>query len=361
MNHFKNQSLAGLSLNEIKELLLSFTSQTFRAKQIYKWILKGVKDFSQMTDLPVSLQKELAKKYVIYSSAVQSCHEENGVKKIVISLKDGLNIEAVLLSDRKNRLTSCISTQAGCPIGCVFCKTGSLGFKRNLESTEIIEQYLFLKEICGNLQKEKKEHIIDNIVIMGMGEPLLNLENLKKAIEVFNDKDGLNFSKRRITVSTCGICESLFEIANNLPFTRLALSLTTADESLRQKLMPVTASNPLNEIHKALLLFQKNGGGRITLEIPLLGGINTREKDARSIFEFSKELETVINIIPWNPVPGLFFEGKVLREPDKKETAEFIKMLESYNLKVTMRLRKGRSVMGACGQLGNLSPNGRKN
>jgi len=354
------QSLAGLSLYEIKELVSDFIIQDFRVKQIFNWILCGAKDFSQMTNLPVSLQKELSERFLLYSSTIEKVYEDGETKKIVISLKDGFKIEAVLLNDGKDRLTACISTQAGCPAGCVFCKTGFLGFKRNLEKTEIIEQYLHLKSICDE-GKRKKEHIIDNIVVMGMGEPLLNLENLKKAIDFFNDKDGLNFSRRRITVSTCGICNSLFEIANTLPFARLALSLTTADETLRKKLMPVSAGNPLHEIRNALLLFQKNGGGRITLEIPLLGGINTGEKDAKLIFEFAKGLETVINIIPWNPVEGLFFEGNALKEPDKKETGEFIKMLESYNLKTTMRLRKGRSVMGACGQLGNISPNEPKN
>ncbi|MCL2185073.1 MAG: 23S rRNA (adenine(2503)-C(2))-methyltransferase RlmN [Treponema sp.] len=358
MNTQALQSLAGLSVNEIKELISSFTTQSFRAKQIYKWILRGANDFSLMTDLPLTLQNELKENFNIYSSFVKACYEENESKKIVVSVKDSpLNIEAVLLSDEKKRLTACISTQAGCPAGCVFCKTGSLGFIRNLDHKEIIEQYLHLKTLCetsnNDEQTIKKEHAIDNIVIMGMGEPLLNLDNLKKALTFFNDKEGLNFSRRRITVSTCGICEGLFEIAQTEFFcSRLALSLTTADEMLRQKLMPITASNPLSKIHNALLLFQKNGGGRITLEIPLLAGINTREKDAKSVFEFSKGLETVINIIPWNPVEGLFFEGKPLKEPEKKETAEFIKMLENYNLKVTMRRRKGRSIMGACGQLG---------
>jgi len=187
---------------------------------------------------------------------------------------------------------------------------------------------------------------------MGMGEPLLNLAQLRKAITVLNDPSGLNFSRRRITVSTCGICGSLFDIAENGPFVRLALSLTTADAILRQKLMPVTAANPLQKVKEALILFQRNGGGRITLEIPLLGGINTRDQDAVSIAHFAEGIDSVINIIPWNPIEGLVFEGSVLREPSKKETVDFTKKLESLDLKVTTRLHKGRGVLGACGQLG---------
>jgi 23S rRNA (adenine2503-C2)-methyltransferase len=190
---------------------------------------------------------------------------------------------------------------------------------------------------------------------MGMGEPLLNLENLRKAIAIFTDPKGLNISKRRITVSTCGICDGLFDIAENGPMVRLALSLPSADETLRQLLMPVAKTNPLEKIKKALLLFQCNGGGRITLEVPLLGNINTNSKDALSIAAFAKGLNTVVNIIPWNPVGGLVFQGKPLCEPNKKEIQDFINTLENAGLKVTTRLGKGRPLMGACGQLGSFS------
>jgi 23S rRNA (adenine2503-C2)-methyltransferase len=340
-------SLAGLSLSEIEHLLSPLPR--LRAKQIYKWIIRGVCGFDQMTDIPVSLKKELEERFSVFSSVVESCHEDGGAKKIVLSLKDGAKIESVLLSDGKKRLTACLSTQVGCPARCVFCKTGSLGFKRNLDSSEIIEQFLLLRS--GTTAKPST-HIIGNIVIMGMGEPFLNLDQLRKAIAFFTDKSALNFSRRRITVSTCGICDGLFELAKNGPFVRLALSLTTADEELRRKLMPVTAANPLQKVKETLAIFQRSGGGRLTLEVPLLGGINTRNIDAKLIADFAKGMDTVVNIIPWNPVAGLEFEGKPLREPGKKETKDFITLLEKYGLKVTMRLHKGRHIMGACGQLG---------
>jgi len=342
-------ALAGLSLSELEKLISPLPR--FRAGQIYKWIINGVTGFEQMTNIPVVLQKTLTERFYLFSSSVAGCHEDKAARKFILSLEDSEIIEAVLLNDNKNRFTACLSTQAGCPIGCLFCKTGSLGFKRNLKSYEIIEQLLHIKSIT-NLKIKNPQ--IDNIVIMGMGEPLLNIENLRKAIDVFTDSSGMNISKRRITVSTCGICNGLFDIAKNGPYIRLALSLVTADESLRQKLIPAARNNPLNEIREALLLFQNNGGGRITLEIPLLGGINTRENDAKSIAGFAKGIGAVINIIPWNPVPGLEFEGKPLREPSKTEREEFISMLEKHKLKVTMRLHKGQRIMGACGQLGNL-------
>ena len=340
-------SLSALTLTEIEELLPALPR--FRAAQIFKWIAKGVNSFEEMTNIPASLRNELSSEFSLYSTKVDSVHEDGETKKFVFSLEDGAKIESVLLNDGKKRLTACLSSQAGCPAGCVFCKTGSLGFKRNLSCAEIIEQFLHLRLAS---QGKNSGHIIDNIVVMGMGEPLLNLPNLRKAIMLLNSKKGINFSPRRITISTCGICEGLCELAQNGPYVRLALSLTTADETLRRKLMPITKSNPLENVKENLLLFQKKSGGRITLEIPLLGQVNTREADAESIAEFAKGLDSIINIIPWNPVAGFEFEGKPLCEPEKKETEDFIRKLEGYGLKVTMRLHKGRSVMGACGQLG---------
>lgn len=341
----KLKGLSGLNLRELEKILSPLPR--FRSSQIYEWILKGAASFYEMTNIPSVLQNELSQKFNIFGTEIKECHEEGQTNKIVIKLEDNAKIEAVLLEDGKNRHTACISTQAGCPAGCVFCKTGSLGFKRNLESNEIVEQFFHLKKLI-------KDRVIDNIVIMGMGEPLLNLKNFCDAIETFTDKKGLNISRRRITVSTCGILEGLNEIAENGPYVRLALSLTAADETLRRQLMPITNSNPLDKIKESLLLFQKKSGSRITLEIPLLGGINTREKDAELIANYAKGLDTVINLIPWNPAEGLVFEGKPLVEPTKEEIKNFKSMLESKKLNVTMRLHKGKKINGACGQLGSL-------
>ena len=356
MNELTETALTGLPLTELKSLLSPLPA--FRCTQIFKWISRGVLDFAQMTDIPLALREELKSRFPLYSSSVVGCQDGKSAKKIVLALKDGSKIEAVLLSDGKERLTACLSTQAGCPGGCVFCKTGSLGFSRNLSSSEIVEQFLFL---CAEAAAEntlpsagEDEHLIENIVVMGMGEPLLNLAELRRAVAVVTDPAGMNFSKRRITISTCGICEGLFDLAENGPSVRLALSLTTADEPLRQKLMPIARGNPLEKVKEALVLFQRNNGGRITLEAALLGGINTRSKDAQCIAEFANGLDTVVNLIPWNPAAGLEFEGKPLRGPDKREIDAFIGMLASRGLKATVRLHKGRSVMGACGQLGVL-------
>jgi len=346
-------SLAGFLPAELENILLPLPRM--RASQIYKWITRGVLDFDQMTDLPVSLRDDLKSRFRLYSCTVDSRHEDKSSEKIVIALEDGLKIESVLLKDGKSRFTACLSTQAGCPAGCVFCKTGSLGFSRSLTAAEIAEQFLFLRMAVTGEAENNSGHSIDNIVIMGMGEPLLNLEELRKAIAFFTDPAGINFSKRRITISTCGICSGLSDMADNGPYVRLALSLVTADEELRKQLMPIAAANPLNEVKQALSAFQNKSGGRVTLEVPLIGGINTRAQDALSIARFAKGMDTVINIIPWNPADGLEFQGKPLREPEKKETEDFVKLLEKQGLKVTLRRHKGRGVMGACGQLGVIS------
>jgi 23S rRNA (adenine2503-C2)-methyltransferase len=355
----KTASLTGLSFSQLENLFPSLPR--FRILQIYKWLTRGISDFDRMSDIPNSLREELKKNFSLYSGAVDGIYDDRDAKKIAVALKDGLKIEAVLLNDGKNRLTACLSTQAGCPVGCVFCKTGSLGFSRNLTGAEIVEQFIFLRNTAQKFygaeksgDTEKSSHIIENIVIMGMGEPLLNMENLRGAVSSFTDPAGINFSRRRITVSTCGICSSLFDIAENGPAVRFALSLTTADEPLRQKLMPITTANPLKKVKEALTLFQRNGGGRVTLETVLLGGINTRDEDALSIADFARSLDAVVNIIPWNPVAGLEFEGKPLREPETKEIENFTRKLESLSMKVTKRLRKGRGIMGACGQLGSI-------
>jgi 23S rRNA (adenine2503-C2)-methyltransferase len=234
-------------------------------------------------------------------------------------------------------------------MGCVFCKTGTLPFRRNLDSAEIVEQFLYLRGEAGEATPP-----ISNIVIMGMGEPMLNLGELRRAVSVFTAPEGLGLSGRRITVSTSGIAAGIRDLADNGPRVRLALSLTTADAALRERLMPVTKTNPLPEVKAALLRYQKREGRRITLEMVLLGGINTRMEDAEALQGFTRGLDAVINLIPWNPVEGMHFEGRPLREPTPGEITAFTAELLRRGIKFTRRYRKGRTIGGACGQLGGM-------
>ena len=348
----KKPALAGLPPGELAELLKAYPP--FRSRQIYQWICSGAGAFDEMSNLPVSLRKELAETFSLFSGEVSSeLRDPDGTVKLGIRLEDGAVIEAVILRDGGDRKTACLSTQAGCPAGCIFCKTGMLGFSRNLSAREIAGQFLQLR---------RREPDISHIVIMGMGEPLLNLEELRKALDFIMESGGMNISKRRITVSTCGIEKGILDLTERGPDIRLALSLTTAREELRRRLMPVTQANPLPLVREALLRYQKKRKRRITLEMVLLGGINTGIPDAEAAADFVRSgppLDAVINLIPWNQVEGradsgqsLEFEGRPLRSPAPRETADFTAALESRGLKVTQRIGKGLGISGACGQLG---------
>ncbi|MDR2079665.1 MAG: 23S rRNA (adenine(2503)-C(2))-methyltransferase RlmN [Treponema sp.] len=336
--------LSGLSVDNLTEILEGQPS--FRAAQIFKWIARGAFSFNDMSDLSRELRDELAARHSLYGSSIADRLEDpDGTIKLKIRLTDGAMIEAVLLIDGEGRNTACISTQAGCPAGCVFCKTGSLGFLRSLEAHEMVEQLLHIRSVVPT---------ISNIVIMGMGEPLLNRGELRKALGIITDERGMGLSKRRITLSTSGIVEGIRELAEIGPDIRLAVSLTTADPELRKQLMPIGRSNPLPDLKEALQYYQKKRGRRITLEMVLLGGINTRDEDIEGIIRFNRGLDAAVNLIPWNPVEGMAFQGKALREPTGAEIARFVRELKRRRITVTRRWRKGRSVSGACGQLGEV-------
>jgi 23S rRNA (adenine2503-C2)-methyltransferase len=314
----------------------------FRSRQIFNWIWRGAASFSDMTDLPADLREGLAEEFSLYGTAVEErLDAADGASKLRIRLEDRLAVEAVLLTDGAGRKTACISTQAGCPIGCAFCKTGSLGFARNLRSYEISEQFLHLSRCAGGVP-------IANIVVMGMGEPLLNLEETRKALElIIAAKD---FSPRRITLSTSGIPAGIRELADKGPPVELAFSLTTADEDLRRRLMPGTANIPLEEVKAALAYYQQKSGRRVTLECVLLGGLTAGAEQAEKTAAFARGLYAAVNVIPWNPVEGLLFEG--LAEPAEAEISGYCRVLENAGLTVTRRYRKGGEIAGACGQLG---------
>ena len=343
----KKPVLAGHSPEKTGYILKSVFGDKFpdfRARQICKWIIQGASSFSEMNNIPLSLRDDLANAFNLFSSKPGlKITDKDGTVKIQIILEDNNKIEAVILHDGKGRKTACLSTQAGCAGACVFCKTGSLGFKRNLEAGEIIEEFLFMKSFDSD---------ISHIVIMGMGEPLLNLDELRKAITFFTEKDSIGISKRRITLSTAGIADGIRDLADNGPDIRLAFSLTSAREELRRKLMPIALSNPLPLIKESLLHYQKKQKSRITLEAVLLSGINTSEEEARAMAEFAGGLDCVINLIPWNSVENLEFENRLLVPPSPKETALFATSLKNKKLNVTMRMGKGKNVSGACGQLG---------
>lgn len=332
--------LTGLLPQEIAQNLQM--TQGFRGKQIFKWISTGLDSFDLMTNLSLDLREELKEKALCRSTRIQEVlHDPDGTIKIVVDLQDGNTVETVLLTDKEGRKTACVSCQAGCAMRCAFCMTGTLGLARNLTAAEIVEQFLYMEKEAGRL---------DNIVFMGMGEPMQNLDAIRKTIEILCHKDGRALSSKRITLSTCGIVKGIYDLADKGPAIRLAVSLTTADPQLRQKLMPVSSGpNNLEELRKAIEYYAIKSGRRVTLEAALLHDQNTGEESARNMIAFASGLDVNINLIPWNPVAGLPFT-----EPSAGEVKNFVSMLEKAGLNVTLRTRRGRKIGGACGQLGRV-------
>ena len=329
--------LSGLLPAEICESLS--LKQAFRGKQIFQWIGKGAESFDEMTNLSLDLRNELKEKALLRSTTVSKVLEDpDGTIKLQVTLSDGLAVETVLLTDREDRKTACVSCQVGCAMNCAFCQTGHLGLARSLTAGEIVEQFLALEKHAGTL---------DNIVFMGMGEPMMNLDNVRKAIAILTNKEGRALSGRRITLSTSGVIKGIYDLADNGPAIRLAVSLTTADEALREKLMPICRTNPLAELRKAIDYFAKKTGKRVTLEAALLHDTNTSIDSATNMINFARGLDVHVNLIPWNPVEGLEFS-----EPSAKECKNFVYHLEKAGINVTLRTRRGREIGGACGQLG---------
>ena len=339
-----NIVLSGLLPEEISEQLK--LTQKFRGLQIFKWVGNGINDFDKMTNLSLDLRNQLKNNSSIRNSKVTNVLKDpDGTIKLQITLDDNNSVETVLLTDKENRKTACVSCQAGCAMKCAFCMTGTLGLSRNLEANEIVEQFLYLEEIAGKL---------DNIVFMGMGEPMQNLNSIRKAIQILCHKDGRALSSKRITLSTCGLVKGIYDLADNGPHIRLAVSLTTANEDLRKELMPVAKAeqNSLSELRKAIAYYAEKSGKRVTLEAALLHQKNTDEISASNMINFAKGIDVNINLIPWNPVSVLPFE-----EPSNNEVQNFVKKLEKAGLNVTLRTRRGRKIGGACGQLGKTNLN----
>lgn len=333
------KAILGLNPQEIETFLPG--EKAFRSKQVYSWLSKAVLDFSQMKNLPVKLVERLEKDFFITKSKIdQVLKDPDGTIKLQIELHDGHCIETVLLLDKEGRKTACVSCQVGCAMKCAFCKTGTLGLKRNLEAYEIIEQFFFLESIVGSL---------DNIVFMGMGEPMKNLHAIRKTITFLTDPKGRNLSPRRITLSTSGFIEGIYDLADNGPDIRLAISLTTANPHTRAKLMPITEKNPIPELKKAIQYYSKKKNKRVSLELALMKNINTSIAETAFLVDFAQDLNVHVNLIPWNPIDELPFE-----EPSNNEVHRVLKALQNENCTATIRQKRGRTIGGACGQLGKI-------
>lgn len=310
----------------------------FQAKQIISWLMKGVSTWDEMSNLPLSLRNRLKDENIqIISSRIAGRQDDRSAVKLLIELEDKCLIECVMLSDGEGRKTACISSQVGCAMGCAFCKTGTMGLVRNLRDYEIVEQMIHLHTLNPH---------IGHIVFMGMGEPLHNFSALMGAVTYFHNPATFNISYRKMTVSTCGLVPGIRQLAELNLGVRLALSLVSADDETRSRIMKINRRYPLSELKKALISFQHTCDKRITLEYCLLSGVNTTRESAKALFNFTQGLSVNVNLIPWNRIDGLEWET-----PSRDEIRAFTRMLDSYHISYTLRLPKGRGISGACGQL----------
>ncbi|MDR1893187.1 MAG: 23S rRNA (adenine(2503)-C(2))-methyltransferase RlmN [Spirochaetales bacterium] len=321
----------------------------YRGGQIFSWLSRGVMSFSGMTDLPLPLRQSLEESFSAGSTGVESLfQDQDGTQKLKIRLFDGLFIESVLLTDRAGRRTACLSTQAGCAMGCLFCRTGGLGLKRNLSAGEITEQFLHLL----NLTRPSPVLRGVNIVFMGMGEGLANYPAFMKAVSILSHPQGLGLSPARMTVSTCGLVPGILALGREKRGPRLAVSLNSALEEKRRFLMPGAAGWSLGELKEALLDYQSRKKERLTLEYVLLSGFNDRREDLQALINFIPPLRVQVNLIPYNPLPAQTAPPRrAFTSPGPESTQGFYRGLQQAGVKATLRYSRGRSTNSACGQL----------
>jgi 23S rRNA (adenine2503-C2)-methyltransferase len=339
------KDLRALSLDELTRLMQSFSEPKFRARQIYDWLwLKSCKSVDEMTNLSLQLRNKLHQDFEIRSLKIGRSQQSNdGTIKYAFVLNDGALIEGVLIPT-EDRVTACISSQVGCSLSCTFCATGYLDRERNVRFDEIYDQVALLRE-------ESRRHFnmnLSNVVLMGMGEPLLNYKEVLNGIERITSVDGLGMSPQRITLSTAGISKMIRKLGDDAVKFNLALSLHSANNEKRSKIMPINDTNDLESLAEALQYFYEKTGTRVTLEYCVINDINDHPEEAEELVRFAKSIPCKINLIEYNPIDMADFEASSMNK-----LMRFKDHLESRGLIVNVRRSRGKDIDAACGQLAN--------
>ncbi len=339
------KDIKDLSFEELAGELKEWGEPSYRASQIFDWVYrKGATAFDSLTDLPQSLRRKLEHNFSLRSPVLADhLTSQDGTEKFLFELADGHFIETVLIPAAK-RKTLCLSTQVGCRFACVFCASGMGGFKRNLLPSEVLGQVLFLRD--------KFSVNLTNFVFMGMGEPLDNYENVIKAVRIMNDPKGLGIAARRITISTSGITPGLERLIEFGLQVNLSLSLHSAKDEVRSRLMPMNRRYPLKGLFRACERYVERTGRMMTLEYILLRDINDSADDARQLAAVAKRLRAKVNLIPYSPIWGLDFKA-----PPLEKTGLFLRWLEEKGVSATLRRSKGGDIQAACGQLAGKQKN----
>lgn len=339
------KNLRKLSLAELESLLTELGEPKFRAKQIYDWLWnKSLHTIEDMTNLPKSLREKLSEQYEILPASEGIVQKsKDGTIKIGYKLQDERMVEGVLIPT-EDRMTACVSSQVGCTLNCTFCATGKLKRERNLEPGEIYDQVVSL----NNQALENYGKPLSNIVYMGMGEPLLNYDNVLKSIEKITSPNGLGMSPRRITLSTVGVARNIIRLADEGKRFNLALSLHAPTNEKRAKIMDINKSNPLEKVMEALQYFYSKTKNKITFEYILFDNFNDSIEDAKELVKLCRQVPAFVNIIEYNQVDGV-----VMTKAQKNKRDAFIQYLENNGVTAKVRISRGEDIDAACGQLAN--------
>ncbi|SPF49932.1 Dual-specificity RNA methyltransferase RlmN [Syntrophobacter sp. SbD1] len=332
--------IKNLTSEQLEDWVPSVGEKPFRARQLFKHLYaRNVSAWSQCTDLSLAFRQQLESGPVLNSIAVSKVDEApDGTRKYLFRLHDGNFIESVLITDPP-RCTLCVSSQVGCALGCTFCLTGSMGFKRNLETAEIVDQ------VCHGLRDQELGSQINSLVFMGMGEPLANYDEVVRAIRIITDPNGLMFSHRRVTLSTVGLVPQMRLLGMETP-VNLAVSIHAADDKLRDQLMPINRKYPLAELMRACREYPLPPRKRITFEYILLDGINDSPRQARDFVRLLEGVRAKVNLIAFNSHPGSPY-----RTPSLERILGFQDVLRKANLTAIIRKSRGNEISAACGQL----------
>ncbi len=337
------KDLLSLTYDELLDFVTDeLCEKRFRADQIFTWLHKRrVKDFSGMTDLSKALRERLSKVALLnYPVIIKKLSSKlDGTVKYLFSMADGERIEAVLMRYNTG-LSVCLSSEAGCPMGCAFCASAINGKSRDLTAGEVLSELYMIEDDCG----ERVSHA----VLMGTGEPLDNYDNVISFLRIVTDERGQDMSGRNITLSTCGIVPNIKRLSDEgLPIT-LALSLHSPIQEEREKIMPIARVYPLPDVIDACRYYFEKTGRRVTMEYSLIKGVNDRDEDIKALSVLLKDFPCHINLIPVNPVKEAVFKA-----PERQEVIAFQKKVEKYGINVTIRRELGRDIEGSCGQLRN--------
>lgn len=339
------QDIRQLTLPQLQTAFEQIGEPKFRAKQVYEWLWKkSAHSIDEMTNLSKELRSKLSKQFklvAVEENIVQK--STDGTVKLGMRLHDNRLIEGVMIPE-EDRSTGCVSSQVGCSLSCTFCATGFLKRERNLEAAEIYDQVVLLN-------KHAIEHNgkpLTNIVYMGMGEPLLNYDNVMQSIRYITSPDGLGMAQKRITVSTSGISRGIVRMADEGMKFNIALSLHAATNQKREKIMDINYSNPLEEVIRSLNYFYDKTGNKVTFEYILFDGFNDSLEDAEHLISLYHQVPAFINVIEYNNV-----EGVTLKKAKRENRDAFVSYLRNRNISVAVRRSRGKDIDAACGQLAN--------